>query len=122
MKKLFLLMFLILGLYAEDGMLPATKFADITKGAKMIEFGATSCMSCQEMDKLLYELKKKNPKCPLFFVNIMKEMKVAQEFKITLIPTQVFIDSNNTIVARHIGKLSKKELLEMLKKYKISTK
>ena len=100
-------------------MLPATKFADIPKGAKMIEFGATSCMSCQEMDRLLYVLKKENPKRPLYFVNIMKEMKVAQEFKISLIPTQVFIDSNNTIVARHVGKLSKEELLEMLKKYKI---
>ncbi len=119
MRKLFLLMFLVLGLYAQDGMLPATKFTDIPKGAKMIEFGATSCMSCQEMDRLLYALKKENPKRPLYFVNIMKEMKLAQEFKISLIPTQVFIDSNNTIVARHIGKLSKEELLEMLKKYKI---
>ena len=119
MKKLFLLMYLVLGLYAEDGMLEASKFADIPKGAKMIEFGATSCMSCQEMDRLLYTLKKENPKLPLYFVNIMKDMKVAQEFKISLIPTQVFIDSNNTIVARHVGKLSKEELLEMLKKYKI---
>ena len=119
MRKMLLLAFLILGLYAQDGMLEATKFADIPKGAKMIEFGATSCMSCQEMDRLLYTLKKENPKRPLYFVNIMKEMKVAQEFKISLIPTQVFIDSNNTIVARHIGKLSKEELLEMLKKYKI---
>ena len=119
MRKLFLLMFLILGLYAQDKMLPATKFANIPKGAKMIEFGATSCMACQEMDRLLYELKKDNPKLPLYFVNVMDEMSVAREFRISLIPTQVFIDSNNKIVARHIGKLSKKELLEALKKYKI---
>ncbi len=119
MKNLLLLVFLILGLYAEDGMLPATKFANIPKGAKMIEFGATSCMACQEMDKLLYQLKSENPKLPLYFVNIMQEMDVAKKFKISLIPTQIFIDSNNMIVARHIGKLSKKELLEMLQKYKI---
>ncbi len=119
MKKLFLLMFLVLGLYAENGMLSATKFADIPKGAKMIEFGSTSCMYCQKMDKLLYQLKKDNNKLPLYFVNVMQNIDVARKFKISLIPTQVFIDSNNTIVAKHVGVLSKKELLDTLKKYKI---
>ena len=119
MKKLLLLAFLILSLYAGDGMLPATKFADIPQGAKMIEFGSTSCVYCQKMDRLLYRLKKENPKLPLYFVNVAQDLNTARKFKISLIPTQVFIDANNKIVARHVGLLSKEELLATLKKFKI---
>ncbi|WP_456433991.1 thioredoxin family protein [Nitratifractor sp.] len=126
MKKTMIVLSMFLGLSfgafaAEEGMLPATPYAQIpVMGAKMIEFGATSCRSCQAMDRLLYSLKKENPALPLFFVNVMKDREAAAKFRIRMIPTQVFIDKTGKVVATHIGKLSRDELLQWLRKYGIA--
>jgi len=126
MKKVFLMVSVLLGLSlgsfaAEEGMLPATPYAQIpVMGAKMIEFGATSCRSCQIMDRLLYQMKQKDPTLPLFFVNVMKDREAAAKFRIRMIPTQVFIDKEGRIVATHIGRLSREELMQWLKKYGIA--
>ena len=125
MKKILILLSMFLGLSfgafaAEEGMLAATPFAKIpATGAKMIEFGATSCRSCQAMDRLLYSLKQENPTLPLFFVNVMKDREAAAKFRIRMIPTQVFIDKTGKIVATHIGRLSREELMQWLRKYGI---
>lgn len=104
----------------EAGMLAPTPYSQIpvTK-AKMIEFGATSCRSCQIMDRLLYDLKKEKPSLPLYFVNVMKERDVAIQFKIRMIPTQIFFDNNGKVVFSHIGLLSRDELIKKLKEYGI---
>lgn len=116
MKKLFLMVIATLALIAGDEkMLPATNFAEIPKGAKMIEFGAESCYSCQQMGKLLYKLKQEDPSLPLYFVNVMKQRDVAFEYKIRMIPTQIFFDKNNSVIYRHIGMLKKEEILKLLK-------
>ncbi|ADV45816.1 thioredoxin family protein [Nitratifractor salsuginis] len=120
-----ILTLLFLGLFgtaqADEGMLPATPYAKIpAQGAKMLEFGATSCRSCQRMDHLLYELKQKNPKLPLYFVNVLQDREAAGKFRIRMIPTQIFIDRSGKIVERHIGLLSRKELTERLKRYGIA--
>ncbi len=126
MKKTMILLSMFLGLSfgafaAEEGMLSPTPFAQIpATGAKMIEFGATSCRSCQAMDRLLYSLKKENPALPLFFVNVMKDREAAAKFRIRMIPTQVFIDKTGKVVATHIGKLSRDELQQWLRKYGIT--
>lgn len=120
-----ILLFLILGLFgiahAEEGMLPATPYAKIpAQGAKMLEFGATSCRSCQMMDRLLYKLKKEDPKLPLYFVNVLQDREATGKFRIRMIPTQIFIDKSGKIVERHIGLLSGKELTERLRRYGIA--
>lgn len=104
----------------EAGMLAPTPYSQIpaTK-AKMIEFGATGCRSCQIMDRLLYDLKKEKPSLPLYFVNVMKERDVAMQFKIRMIPTQIFFDNNGKVVFSHIGLLSRAELIKKLKEYGI---
>ncbi len=125
MKKTMILLSMFLGLSfgafaAEEEMLPATPYAQIpVMGAKMIEFGATSCRSCQAMDRLLYSLKQENPTLPLFFVNVMKDREAAAKFRIRMIPTQVFIDKTGKVVATHIGLLNREELLQRLQKYGI---
>ena len=125
MKNVLLIFSVLLGLTlssfaAEEGMLPATPYAQIpVMGAKMIEFGATSCRSCQIMDRLLYRMKQKDPTLPLFFVNVIKDREAAAKFRIRMIPTQVFIDKKGRIVATHIGVLSQSELEKELKDYGI---
>ncbi len=125
MKRILLIITALLGLslssFAEEGMLPATPYAQVpVMGAKMIEFGANSCRSCQVMDRLLYSLKKENPSLPLFFVNVMKDREAAAKFRIRMIPTQVFIDKTGKVVATHIGLLNREELLQWLQKYGIA--
>lgn len=105
---------------AEEGMLPATPYARIpTAGPKMLEFGATSCVSCQKMDRLLFELKKENPSLPLYFVNVLQDREAAAKFRIRMIPTQVFINAEGKIAGTHIGLLKKEELLQRLERYGI---
>ncbi len=126
MKKTMILLSMFLGLSfgafaADEEMLAATPFAKIpATGAKMIEFGATSCRSCQEMDRLLYSLKQENSALPLYFVNVMKDREAAAKFRIRMIPTQVFIDKTGKVVATHIGLLNREKLLQWLQKYGIA--
>lgn len=123
MKKLFLVLGMVgvLTLGADEGMLKPTPYEIVKSQLQnhkplMIEFGAESCMMCQKMGKVLYSIKSKFPKANIFFVNIYKDQNVMQEYKIRLIPTQVFFDKDGKEVDRHIGVFDKKELVEKLKK------
>lgn len=60
----------------------------------MIDFGADSCDPCKEMAPTLVELNKElRGKAIIKFVDVWKYQSLAQGYPISLIPTQVFLDS-----------------------------
>lgn len=126
--KNLLVSFILLGLSnvnaSDEKMLEPVSFSIVKpfiaeKKPMMIEFGATSCRSCIIMGRLLYKVKQKHPKSNIFFINIYEDKDAAKEYKIRMIPTQVYLDDNGKEVDRHIGKLSEEELYENLKKMNI---
>ncbi len=59
----------------------------------VIDFGADSCIPCKEMAPVLKELNAElRGKAIIKFVDVWKYQQLAQDYPISLIPTQIFID------------------------------
>ena len=85
----------------------------------LYEFGAGYCYSCKEMAKVMAELKTSHSDQVEFrMVYVDKEETLFKQYKIMLIPTQVFLDASGKEVDRHIGPLSKEEVLQKLRHLK----
>ena len=89
----------------------------------LYEFGAGYCVSCKDMEKVMAELKTTHSDQVEFrMVYVDKEKPLFEQYKIMLIPTQVFLDASGKEVDRHIGPLSKEEVLQKLRELKLINK
>jgi thioredoxin 1 len=85
----------------------------------LYEFGAGYCASCKDMEKIMAELKTTHSdQVEVRLVYVDKEKPLFDQYKIMLIPTQVFLDASGKEVDRHIGPLTKEEVLKKLKELK----
>jgi thioredoxin 1 len=85
----------------------------------LYEFGAGYCVSCKEMAKIMAALTASHSDQVEFrMVYVDKEKPLFEQYKIMLIPTQVFLDASGKEVDRHVGALSKEEVLKKLKELK----
>jgi len=85
----------------------------------LYEFGAGYCVSCKDMEKVIAELKTTHSDQVEFrMVYVDKEKPLFEQYKIMLIPTQVFLDASGKEVDRHIGALTKDEVVKKLKELK----
>ena len=76
----------------------------------LYEFGASYCISCKEMEKVMAALKTSHGDQVEFrMVYADKEKPLFQQYKIMLIPTQVFLDASGKEVDRHMGASPKKK-------------
>lgn len=126
-----------------DFGLNATKTLDLEQlksyGLPIIlEFGSESCIPCQQMAPIIKALNEElEGKAIIKFVDVGNDPELAAGFPISLIPTQVFIDTNGNpydpadpdtlsmklyvsketgehVFTTHEGTLTKDELLEIL--------
>ena len=89
----------------------------------LYEFGAGYCVSCKEMEKVMAELKTTHSDQVEFRrIYVDKEKPLFEQYKIMLIPTQVFLDASGKEVDRHMGVLTKEEVLKKLKELKLISK
>jgi len=85
----------------------------------LYEFGAGYCVSCKEMAGIMAALKTSHSDQVEFrLVYVDKEKPLFEQYKIMLIPTQVFLDATGKEVDRHIGALSKEDVIKKLKELK----
>jgi len=79
------------------------------------EFGAATCASCREMKVVLDGVARRTQgRAHVLVIDITKDWDAAQMFRIQLMPTQVFFDTNGREVGRHMGKLSEAEVIARL--------
>jgi thioredoxin 1 len=112
---------LVMGCIVIGQTLPAQAqgAAPATGKPALYEFGAGYCASCIEMAKIMAELKTTHSDQVEFrMVYVDKEKPLFEQYKIVLIPTQVFLDASGKEVDRHIGPLTKEEVLKKLKELK----
>ncbi len=126
MRRLILVGALLLSttIFAADTMLNETPYeiakSDIGKGkAVMLEVGSDKCGSCQDMGRMLYNIKKSSPDALIFFINVWEEHKAVKTLKIAMIPTQIIYDAKGKETYRHIGPLTGEELGKVLTQYKV---
>jgi thioredoxin 1 len=84
-----------------------------------LEFGATGCISCRMMEKVMGEVKSRYPsEIKVKFVNILlpPNRDMMNYFGIAAIPTQVLLDISGKEVFRHTGYFLAAELEKEFKK------
>lgn len=82
----------------------------------LYEFGAKTCIPCIQMQKVMAELTSSHgDKVEFRMVYADEERELFRQYRIMLIPTQVFLNSEGQEVERHIGPLTKEEVLQKLK-------
>jgi thioredoxin 1 len=85
----------------------------------LYEFGSKYCIPCKEMKEVMAALKTSHGDQVEFrMIYVDEEKPMFGEYKIVAIPTQVFLNAEGKEVDRHLGALSKEEVLKKLQELK----
>jgi thioredoxin 1 len=85
----------------------------------LYEFGSKICIPCKEMKVVMAALKASHGDQVEFrMVYVDEEKPLFGQYKIVAIPTQVFLDASGKEVDRHLGALSKEDVIKKLKELK----
>lgn len=80
------------------------------------DFGARTCIPCKKMAPILEELNRElKGKANVTFTDVWVMPALAQNYRIQMIPTQIFFDAKGKEVKRHIGFIDKADILKELK-------
>lgn len=82
----------------------------------IIEFARPSCPVCKAMENILLEVKARSDgRWELRFAFIEPDEYLFKKYRVTLVPTQVFLDAKGREVYRHEGLMSKEDLMKKLR-------
>ena len=90
-----------------------------------VELGSVKCIPCKAMQPVMESIEKKyGDQINVVFYDVWKEdqKKYAQEYKIKLIPTQVFLNEAGEEIYRHEGFFPEKEIDDFLQKQGLKPK
>jgi len=82
-----------------------------------VELGSVRCIPCKKMQPIMEEIRKEYPdqvKVVFYDVWTPEGQPYARQYKIRLIPTQVFLDKDGNEYFRHEGFFPKEELVKVL--------
>jgi thioredoxin 1 len=85
---------------------------------KVLDFGRGKCIPCKKMAPILRELAEEyQGRAVIRMIDIGEPggRELVRQFKIQLIPTQVFLDREGKEIWRHEGFLPKKEIVQKLR-------
>jgi thioredoxin 1 len=89
----------------------------------LYEFGAHWCIPCKEMKQVMADLKASHGDQVEFrMIYVDEEKPLFGQYQIVAIPTQVFLNAEGKEVERHLGALSKEEVLQKLRELKFISK
>ncbi|RME91878.1 MAG: hypothetical protein D6766_11050 [Verrucomicrobia bacterium] len=90
----------------------AREVAPSTRLPKLLDLGADKCIPCKMMAPILEELKKEYAGVfDVQFIDVWKNPDVARQYRVEMIPTQIFFDANGTELYRHTGFFGKEDIL-----------
>jgi thioredoxin 1 len=94
----------------------ATIRAALASGKPTIaDFGARTCIPCKKMAPILSELDHEyKGKANVLFTDVHEGKNLAANYRIQMIPTQIFFDAKGKEVKRHIGFMDKADILKEL--------
>lgn len=112
MKKIILiLVFVLLPLF----IYAQTK--EVKPKVTFVELGSVNCIPCKQMQPVMKAIEEKyGDQVKVIFYDVWKDdqKKYAQDYKIKLIPTQVFLDENGKEFFRHDGFYPESEIDKLL--------
>ncbi len=90
---------------------------------RLIDLGADKCVPCIMMAPILDEMKKEYAGVlDIEFIDVWKNPNAGQKYRIRGIPTQIFYDASGKELARHMGFISKEQILQGFKQLGIEIK
>lgn len=107
---------ILLALLCATGLLLA-KEKKVEGKVCFMEIGSVNCTPCKMMKEVMQEIRDEyQDKITIVFHDINKEKKIAKEYDIKLIPTQIFFDKNGKEYYRHEGYLPKEDVEKIINK------
>ena len=83
---------------------------------KLVDLGANKCIPCKKMAPILEQLKRDYVgQMNVEFIDVWKDEKAAKEYKIKLIPTQIFYGADGKELFRHEGFFGRDDILKKWK-------
>lgn len=93
---------------------PATPTARLPR---LLDIGADKCIPCKAMVPVLEALRREYAGAlQVDFIDAWKYPEQAEPFKVYAIPVQIFFDASGRELHRHLGFISKEEILETWRK------
>jgi len=81
----------------------------------LLDLGASSCKPCKMMAPILEELEKTyKGRAAVVFIDVWQNNTMAKKFNISIIPTQIFFNSQGKEVYRHVGFMDKQSIVDRL--------
>jgi thioredoxin 1 len=85
---------------------------------RLVDLGAGKCIPCKMMAPILEELKDEYAdRLVVKFIDVWVNPDMAEQYKIKLIPTQIFYDASGEELFRHEGFFSKEDILNKWKEF-----
>ena len=82
----------------------------------LVDLGADKCVPCKMMKPILEELKAElRGVLKVKFIDVWKNPEAGGEYRIRVVPTQIFYDSSGKELFRHEGFFSKEDILNKWK-------
>jgi thioredoxin 1 len=79
---------------------------------RLVDLGADKCIPCKAMAPILDELKVDQAGTfDVEFIDVWKNPEAGEEYDVSIIPTQIFYDSEGTELFRYEGFFGKEEIL-----------
>jgi thioredoxin 1 len=80
---------------------------------QLIDLGADKCIPCKMMAPILEELQEEyKAKFRVEFIDVWKNPAMGRQWRIRVIPTQIFLDASGEELYRHEGFFSKEDILK----------
>ena len=82
----------------------------------VIDLGARTCIPCKKMAPILEGLAKEyRGRASVLFIDVHENQPAARQFRVQMIPTQIFFDAKGKEVKRHVGYMDKAAIVAELK-------
>ncbi len=95
----------------EPGRTAAGKTAEPQALPRMVDLGKTWCIPCKQMVAVLREAELRyKGRAVIEFIDLDKKPEAAREYKIMMIPTQIFFTADGREFERHVGYLPFQEV------------
>jgi len=117
----FLIVSLLLSAATAHAELPSANGAAIRAALasgkpSVADFGARTCIPCKKMAPILEELNRElKGRANVTFTDAWAAPALAKDYRVQMIPTQIFFDAKGREVKRHMGFMDKAAILKELK-------
>jgi len=90
---------------------------------KLLDLGAGKCIPCKMMAPILEQMKTEYAgTLEVEFIDVWKNPDAGKQYKIEVIPTQIFYDATGKELFRHIGFFAKEDILAKWKELGVDLK